>query len=159
MPDPRDRTKVQLPLEVVLPDKPWCDDGTQRGQTRPRNNRPMVGNCCGNGYDVGLDAPSRGGIAMALVAGFRSRVRLGSLVAMALALAACSEMGGKPQPTPVAAGPSAAQRAHQAAVDAYIYGYPLVTMEMTRRVLTNVAAPEGKAAPMGQIAKLRAYPT
>ena len=27
------------------------------------------------------------------------------------------------------------------ATDAYIYGYPLVTMEYTRRVLTNVAEP------------------
>jgi hypothetical protein len=34
------------------------------------------------------------------------------------------------------------------ATDAYIYGYPLVTMEMTRRVITNVAAPEGTRAPM-----------
>ncbi len=25
------------------------------------------------------------------------------------------------------------------ATDAYIYGYPLVTMEMTRRIMTNVA--------------------
>jgi hypothetical protein len=45
------------------------------------------------------------------------------------------------------------------ATDAYIYGYPLVTMEMTRRVLTNVAAPEGSHAPMGQLIKLRQYPT
>jgi hypothetical protein len=44
------------------------------------------------------------------------------------------------------------------ATDAYVYGYPLVTMEMTRRVLTNVAAPEGTRAPMGQIIKLREYP-
>lgn len=44
------------------------------------------------------------------------------------------------------------------ATDAYIYGYPLVTMEMTRRVITNVAAPEGTRAPMGQIIKLRHYP-
>lgn len=44
------------------------------------------------------------------------------------------------------------------AIDAYIYGYPLVTMEMTRRVLTNVAAPEGKGAPMGQFANMREYP-
>ena len=44
------------------------------------------------------------------------------------------------------------------ATDAYIYGYPLVTMEMTRRVMTNVAAPEGTRAPMGQWAKLREYP-
>ena len=44
------------------------------------------------------------------------------------------------------------------ATDAYIYGYPLVTMEMTRRVITNVATPEGTRAPMGQIIKLRHYP-
>lgn len=44
------------------------------------------------------------------------------------------------------------------ATDAYIYGYPLVTMEMTRRVLTNVAAPVGTRAPMGTIIKVRQYP-
>ena len=44
------------------------------------------------------------------------------------------------------------------ATDAYIYGYPLVTMEMTRRVMTNVAAPEGTHAPMGQLVRLREYP-
>jgi hypothetical protein len=44
------------------------------------------------------------------------------------------------------------------ATDAYIFGYPLVTMEMTRRVITNVAAPVGTRGPMGQIIKLREYP-
>lgn len=44
------------------------------------------------------------------------------------------------------------------ATDAYIYGYPLVTVEMTRRVITNVAAPVGTRGPMGQIIKLRQYP-
>ncbi|MEH2491730.1 DUF1254 domain-containing protein [Bradyrhizobium sp. AZCC 2230] len=44
------------------------------------------------------------------------------------------------------------------ATDAYIFGYPLVTMEMTRRIITNVAAPAGTRAPMGQIIKLRQYP-
>ena len=39
------------------------------------------------------------------------------------------------------------------ATDAYIYGYPLVTMEMTRRVFTNVARLSARAAPMGQIIK------
>jgi hypothetical protein len=44
------------------------------------------------------------------------------------------------------------------ASEAYIYGYPLVTMEMTRRVMTNVAAPVGTRAPMGQWIKARQYP-
>jgi hypothetical protein len=44
------------------------------------------------------------------------------------------------------------------ATEAYIYGYPLVTVEMTRRVITNVANPEGTKAPMGQLIKLRQYP-
>jgi hypothetical protein len=43
--------------------------------------------------------------------------------------------------------------------EAYIYGYPLVTLDMTRREMTNVAKPEGKLAPMGQIARLRSYPS
>lgn len=67
----------------------------------------------------------------------------------------------------LAAGPALAQpgatiseqEAAQIGVEAYIYGYPLVTMEMTRRVMTNVAKPDGKLAPMGQFAKLRQYPT
>jgi hypothetical protein len=49
--------------------------------------------------------------------------------------------------------------AHKIGVDAYIYGYPLVTMEMTRRVMTNVAEPKGSHGPMGQFANLREYPT
>jgi len=67
----------------------------------------------------------------------------------------------------LAAGPAWSQQgdrvsepeAAQIGVEAYIYGYPLVTMEMTRRVLTNVAAPKGQKAPVGQFARLREYPT
>jgi hypothetical protein len=44
------------------------------------------------------------------------------------------------------------------AMDAYIFGYPLVTMEMTRRVVTNVAEPVGTRGPMGQLIRLREYP-
>ena len=44
------------------------------------------------------------------------------------------------------------------ATDAYVFGYPLVTMEMTRRVITNAAKVEGTHGPMGQIIKLRQYP-
>ena len=43
-------------------------------------------------------------------------------------------------------------------IEAYIYGYPLVTMEMTRRVMTNVREPEGTRAPMGQFVRMRHYP-
>lgn len=48
--------------------------------------------------------------------------------------------------------------ARELAIDAYIYAYPLVTMEMTRRVMTNVEKPAGSKAPMGQFARLRNYP-
>jgi hypothetical protein len=46
----------------------------------------------------------------------------------------------------------------EVASDAYVYGYPLVTMELTRRVITNVAEAKGSRGPMGQIIKLRSYP-
>lgn len=48
--------------------------------------------------------------------------------------------------------------AEKIAIDAYIYGYPLITMEYTRRVSTNVRTPEETRAPMGQFANLRTYP-
>src|SRR5688572_14312704 len=38
------------------------------------------------------------------------------------------------------------------ATDAYIYGYSLVTVEMTRRVTTNAVEPKGLQGPMGQFA-------
>lgn len=45
------------------------------------------------------------------------------------------------------------------AEEAYIYGYSLVTMEMTRRIMTNVAEVEGTRGPMGHLIRVRAYPT
>lgn len=51
------------------------------------------------------------------------------------------------------------QDAKQIAQDAYIYGYPLVTMEFTRRVMTNVSEPAGTRAPMGHFVRMREYPT
>jgi hypothetical protein len=44
------------------------------------------------------------------------------------------------------------------AVDAYVYGYPLVTFDMARRQQTNVAAPDGEHAPVGRMIKMRSYP-
>jgi hypothetical protein len=44
------------------------------------------------------------------------------------------------------------------ATEAYVFGYPLVTMEMTRRIMTNVEKAEGTRGPMGQFVRLRQYP-
>lgn len=45
------------------------------------------------------------------------------------------------------------------ASEAYIYGYPLVTMDMVRKQMTNVATAGAERAPMGQLVRLRAYPS
>ncbi|HET8724829.1 MAG TPA: DUF1254 domain-containing protein [Anaeromyxobacteraceae bacterium] len=81
-------------------------------------------------------------------------------------LVACAQEPQKPPEASKPAAPDAAalaaakeKEALEIGVDAYVYGYPLVTMEMTRRVMTNVAKPEGTRAPMGQLVRLREYPT
>jgi hypothetical protein len=73
------------------------------------------------------------------------------LVALAASLTAAQEG--------TATTPLGADEASAIATDAYIYGYPLVTVEMTRRVATNAAAPVGLHGPMGQFASARGYPT
>ncbi len=54
--------------------------------------------------------------------------------------------------------PLSEEDATKIATDAYVYGYPLVTMEMTRRVMTNAAQPKDNHAPMGQFFDARTYP-
>ena len=56
------------------------------------------------------------------------------------------------------AGAPGLEEAVSTATDAYIYGYPLVTMDMTRKQFTNVVAPDAAHAPMGQILRFRTYP-
>ncbi|HMP05446.1 MAG TPA: hypothetical protein PJ982_03770, partial [Lacipirellulaceae bacterium] len=73
-----------------------------------------------------------------------------------IVLAVCAAVGTT---SPSAAQSLSPAEAKQLAVEAYIYGYPLITMEMTRRVLTNVAQAEGTRAPMGHLIRLREYPT
>src|SRR5262249_10844468 len=44
------------------------------------------------------------------------------------------------------------------ATDAYVYGYSLITTEVTRMQMTNVPHVEALRAPMNQIAKVARYP-
>src|SRR5580692_819459 len=64
---------------------------------------------------------------------------------------------GSNQTTGAAKSPGL-EEAVSTATDAYIYGYPLVTMDMTRKFITNYATVQGNRGPMGQIIKLRTYP-
>jgi hypothetical protein len=67
--------------------------------------------------------------------GFSARVMTLGFVLTAL----CAQRAGA-QP---AAAPLSADQAAAIGTDAYIYGYPLVTVEITRRVVTNAARPVG----------------
>jgi hypothetical protein len=44
-------------------------------------------------------------------------------------------------------------------VDAYLYGFPLVIMDMTRKQTTNVDSAGPERAPMGQFVRMRTFPT
>ncbi len=79
------------------------------------------------------------------------------LLSAAMVFTACAKQQGSTAESKVPATTAAADAA-ALAVDAYEFGYPLVTMEYTRRVLTNAVAPDAKAAPMGQLVRMREYP-
>ena len=51
------------------------------------------------------------------------------------------------------------QEAHAIGVDAYLYFYSLVTMDLTRKQLTNVETGKGFGGPMNTFANAPAYPT
>ena len=51
------------------------------------------------------------------------------------------------------------QEAQSIARDAYIYFYPLVTMDVTRKQLTNVEPGKGVGAPMNALFSFPAFPT
>ncbi len=51
-----------------------------------------------------------------------------------------------------------AQQARDVAIEAYIFGYPLVLMDLTRQTLTNVAKPSENAAPLNQFCHKRTFP-
>jgi len=87
-------------------------------------------------------------------------------IALAAAASVVAGCASKPATTTAApattaaapAAPMTKQEALALGLDAYVYGYPLVTMEMTRRVMTNVPTAEGTRAPMGQFVRMRTYP-
>jgi hypothetical protein len=82
------------------------------------------------------------------------RVVSGALAAAALIAASVSAPGGAR-----AQDKLTKQEAHAIGVQAYLYFYPLVTMDLTRRQLTNIARPEGISAPANTFANIPAYPT
>jgi hypothetical protein len=96
-------------------------------------------------------------------------------VALAISLSSCrkgptaAEMAAADANAHVAAEAKAAEAkaaealakekdAQAIGIDAYIYAYPLVTMQLMRQVSTNVPTAAGGKAPMGQFVKLRGYP-
>jgi hypothetical protein len=93
----------------------------------------------------------------------RSVGRAAWLVVMVgtLGLAACKPPPPPPPPPKSGERPPAAlaaeagreREALAAAVEAYVYGYPLVSSELARRAATNVERPQGWQAPMGQLAR------
>jgi hypothetical protein len=73
---------------------------------------------------------------------------IGAMAGLLFMLAACGKRATSLSP----------QEAVNIAMDAYIYGYPLVTFDMVRKQQTNIAAPDQEHAPMGQFIKMRSYP-
>lgn len=78
-----------------------------------------------------------------------SRYTAGVIVAAALATGVAT----------VSASALTPEEAQAIAEEAYIYGYSLISVEMSRKVITNVEKPTTTRAPMGQFANLREYPT
>ncbi len=52
-----------------------------------------------------------------------------------------------------------ADEARTIGMEAYVYFYPLITMDVTRRQLTNTTQAQGISAPMNTFANIGAYPT
>jgi len=96
--------------------------------------------------------------------GFRAAVLVG--LALAVLLSTVSESSAqllrRRRPAPamptIPSGPVTEKEALETGVDAYIYGYSLVTMEYTRRVMTNTEEPKDNHAPIGQFYNAPAYP-
>ena len=76
-------------------------------------------------------------------------------VSTALVVSALFAVG----PSPGATQSVSQEEAHAIGVDAYVYLYPLVTMEVTRKQLTNMEPGKGFGGPMNGFVNVPAYPT
>jgi hypothetical protein len=78
------------------------------------------------------------------------------LVAAMVALGACRDE--KSSSRSEAETQAKEQEALKAGVEAVVYGLPLVMVDLTKEKSTNVAKPEGFAAPINQFVNVRAFP-
>ncbi|UGT40786.1 DUF1254 domain-containing protein [Nocardia yamanashiensis] len=87
----------------------------------------------------------------------RTAIALLAILAVAAAAAACSSDSSDTKSTTT---PAASGNSDEAMVNAYVYTYPLVSVELTRRMMTNVAAPDPTKgmAPLNQLAPLAFLP-
>jgi hypothetical protein len=76
------------------------------------------------------------------------------ILTVVLGLIACSDSRAKR----TASGQLGAEEAAGIAVEAYVYGYSLITTEVTRVQMSNFPKAEGMHAPMGQFANALRYP-
>lgn len=90
---------------------------------------------------------------------FRTTIRA-STRQLALCLAVTTPLLGAMTPASAANTAITEDEAYEIGVEAYTYAYPLVLMETTRRVATNISAPDPKAlrGPMGQFVHAQSYP-
>jgi hypothetical protein len=89
------------------------------------------------------------------------KLRVAALLATFALLAACSQTKPVVQTAPMAAAPApsvSVAEAAQIAQDAYIYGYSLITTEVTRVQQSNVPKQVGLQAPMGSFINVQRYP-
>ena len=80
-------------------------------------------------------------------------------VGLGLGIAGCAGTGSDQAPRKPFSGPSSGEdRAVDIATDAYVYGYSLITTEVTRVQMTNVAKADALHAPMNQFQNIKRYP-
>jgi hypothetical protein len=107
-------------------------------------------------------APSSVIVAICVVPNFDTLYSFGlesavskTAIAFVIALLLCSDRSLAAQ----AQSAITEQEAHAVGVDAYIYFYPLVTMDVTRKQLTNVEPGKGVGAPMNVLFNVPTFPT